>query len=113
MELLFIVLNKEEYLEDILSILVELGVSGATIMDSEGLGRFLADHVPIFAGLRQLMGERKTPSKTIFALVDGKGFVGKLQKLLKEEDIDFTRPGTGIIFSVPVNDVIKPTSEIS
>lgn len=106
-------LNKEEYLEDILSALVEFGVSEATIVDSEGSGHFLAYHVPIFAGLRQLMGERKTPSKTIFAIVENEDFIAKLQKLLKQENIDFTEPGTGTIFTLPVNKVIKPKGEIS
>ena len=109
MELLVIVLNKEEYLENILSILVELGVSGATILDSEGLGHFLAYEVPIFAGLRQLISrEKRALNKTIFALVEEKDFLSKLKKILKEEEIDFSKPGTGIIFTLPVNDAIKP-----
>jgi hypothetical protein len=108
MEFLIIVLNKQEYLEKILSILVELGAPGATILDSEGLGHFLAYEVPIFAGLRQLVGEKKSANKTILALVEGKGFFPKFKKLLAEEDIDFTKDGMGIVVTLPVNDAIKP-----
>lgn len=107
MELLIIVLNKEEYFEKILSILVELEVPGATILDSEGLGHFLAYEVPIFAGLRQLVGEKKTASRTILALIEGKDFFSKFKKLLATEKIDFTQPGTGIIVTVPANEAIK------
>jgi hypothetical protein len=112
MELLIIVLNREEYLEEILSILVELDVPGATILDSEGLGHFLAYEVPIFAGLQQLVGEKKTANKTILALVEGKDFLPKFKKLLIEENIDFTQPGVGIVITVPVNDAVIPKREI-
>ena len=78
MELLIVILNKEEYLEKVLSILVEIGIPGATILESEGLGHFLAYEVPIFAGLRQLIGEKKTANKTILALIDEKNFFSKL-----------------------------------
>ncbi len=108
MELLMIILNKEEYLEKILSILVEIEVPGATILESEGLGHFLAYEVPIFAGLKQLIGEKKTASRTIVALIDEENFLSKFKRLLAEEDIDFTQPDMGIIVTLPVNNAIKP-----
>ena len=108
MELLMIILNKEEYLEKILSILVEIEVPGATILESEGLGHFLAYEVPIFAGLKQLIGEKKTASRTIVALIDEEDFLAKFKRLLAEEDIDFTQPDMGIIVTLPVNNAIKP-----
>jgi hypothetical protein len=111
MELLVIVLNKEEYLEEILSLLVELEVSGATILDSEGLGHFLAYEVPIFAGLQQLVGEKKTANRIILALVEGKDFLRKFKRLLAEESIDFSQPGMGVIATIPVNDAIIPKRE--
>jgi nitrogen regulatory protein PII len=112
MELLMVILNREEYFEKILSILVELGVSGATILDSEGLGHFLAYEVPIFAGLKQLVGKEKTANRTILALVEKGIFFAKFKKLLAEEKIDFSQPNTGVIFTIPVNEAIKPKSEI-
>ena len=100
-------MNREEYFEKILSILVELGVSGATILDSEGMGRFLAYEVPVFAGLRQLFGEIKSTNKTIITLFRDDEFFAKFEKLLAEEQIDFTEPSTGIVFTVPVKRLIK------
>ncbi len=113
MKLLIIVINKLELLEDILSILVEVGITEATILDSEGMGQFLAYEVPIFAGLRRLTGEKKGPSKTILSLLEDKEIVSQLKRLLKEEDIDFTQPGTGMILTLPVDIVIKSGSELS
>lgn len=112
MELLMIIINKEEYFEKILSILVELGTSGATIFDSEGMGHFLAYEIPLFAGLRQLMGERKSANKTVITLIEGKNEFKKFECLLAEEEIDFTKPGVGVIFTLPVNNVIKSNEDI-
>lgn len=111
MELLIIVLNREEYFERLLSLLVEAGLNGATIVDSEGIGHFLAHEIPIFAGLKQLVGEGKSVNKTIMAVLEKKDIFDNLKRLLAEENIDFTNPGTGIIITVPVNEVIKPNNE--
>ena len=105
------VVNKEEYFEKILSILVELEITGATILDSEGLGHFLAYEVPIFAGLQQWVGGEKSPSRTILAVLENKDFFPKLKNLLAEEQIDFTQPKTGILITVPVNEAIKSSEE--
>jgi len=107
MELLIIVLNREEYFEKLVSILVESGVSGATIFESEGLGHLLAYDVPIFAGLRKFVGESKSTNRTIMVLLDNKDIFPKIKRLLNEENIDFTKPGVGIIVTVPVGKVIR------
>jgi len=111
MELLIIILNKEEYFEKLISILVESGVSGATIVDSEGVGHFLAHEVPIFAGLRHLVGEGKSVNKTILAVLDNKDIFIRFKKLLVEENIDFTKPNVGVIVTVGVNEVVKSGRE--
>ncbi len=51
MKLAILVLNKEEYLEPILEGFIEIDVTGATIIDSIGMGHILSSEVPIFAGL--------------------------------------------------------------
>jgi len=107
MELLIVILNKEEYFEKIASLLVEAGISEATILDSQGVGSFLACEVPIFAGLKQFMGEGKGTSKIIMAVVEKKSDFDDFKKLLNEEGIDFTMPGIGVIAMLPLNEVIK------
>ncbi|MFH1416276.1 MAG: hypothetical protein ABIH89_09370 [Elusimicrobiota bacterium] len=107
MELLVIILNKVELLNDLLSVLLESGISRATILDSEGLGQHLAYEVPIFAGLRKLVGDTKGYNKTVFALIDGNGEIPELQKLLEGTGIDFTETGTGIMFTVPVSSATR------
>lgn len=108
MELLIIILNKTELLNDLLSILVEVGITKATILDSEGMGHHLAYEVPIFAGIKRLVGEAGSHNKTILSLIENRDIINELQELLREIDIDFKQPGTGIMFTVPVNTIIKP-----
>lgn len=106
MRLLAIVLNEREKLEEVLSALLELDITGATIIDTEGMAHVLAAEVPIFAGLRQLLTEARASSKTIFALSRDDDIVSRVHKLLKQTGIDFSEPGTGVMFSVTVDEVI-------
>jgi len=110
MEFLIIVLNRVEHLERILSIMVEAGAEGATILESEGLGHFLAYEVPIFAGLRKLMGEKKSANKTIIALVK-KGFLDEFQQILKSEGIDFSKGNIGVMAVLPVTQAVLPSHQ--
>ena len=75
MHLLLLVLNKEEHLEEVLEVFLELDIHGATIIDSIGMGRILAHDIPIFAGFRNLMQESRPGNKTIFTVVDEKKFL--------------------------------------
>ena len=53
MKLLVVVLNANDKLEEVLEGLIETGVTGATVVDSVGMGSIIGD-VPLFAGLRSL-----------------------------------------------------------
>lgn len=68
MKLVLINLYVEEYLHDILQLLLEHGIDGATVLDSSGMGRYISN-VPIFAEFIGFMQERKHYSKTILTLV--------------------------------------------
>ncbi len=111
MKFLLIILNREKHLEKVLSLMLETGISGATILESEGIGHFLAYEVPIFAGLRQLVGERKAANKTIFAVLEDESLFPKFNELLKEEGIDFNLPGVGVMALLPVEKAFKPKKE--
>lgn len=104
MYLLLIVLNKEEYLDDILSCLLELGIEDAATVDAESMERSLAAKVPIFAGLRLDLG-RKPFSKIIFATSDTKDTGSEIIRLLKEVDIDLKAPGVCRIYTLKLESI--------
>ncbi|MCD6257229.1 P-II family nitrogen regulator [Candidatus Aerophobetes bacterium] len=103
MKLLVFVLNKEEFLEDVLEAFVEAGIPGATILDSEGMGRFLTYEVPLFADFKEFMRGNKPYNKTIFSVVDDEEKVKKVEKLIEKICGDLSEPGTGILFTIPVD----------
>ncbi len=101
MWLMVIVVN-EGLVQDILNAFLELEIQGATIVNTQGMGRTLAFEFPIFAGFMNEIRDRKPYNKTIFAAISDIALVDELQKLLKEIEIDFTQPDTGVIFTVPI-----------
>ena len=101
MQLLFFVLNKEEHLEEILEVFLELGISGATILDSIGMGRILAHDVPIFAGFRNLMQESRPGNKTIFTVVPDEK-VSRIIKGIEQICGSLDEPGAGILITLPI-----------
>lgn len=103
MKLVIFVLNKEELLERVLEAYVEAGIEGATILDSEGMGRFLTYEVPLFADFKEFMKGNKPYNKTIFSVVDDSEAVSRLEGLLDEVCGGLDSPGTGIFFTMPVD----------
>ncbi len=101
MHLLILVLNKEEHLEEVLEVFLELDIHGATIIDSIGMGRILAHDIPIFAGFRNLMQESRPGNKTIFTVIDEKKIPRVVQGV---EQIcgSLDKPGAGILVTIPV-----------
>ncbi|HHX74556.1 MAG TPA: hypothetical protein GX699_06605 [Firmicutes bacterium] len=103
MELLVLVLNQPEHLDAILEGFLQAGLSGATVLESTGMGRTLCDKVPVFGGLRNLIRGCRPDNVTVFTVI---GSVEKRQKAVKViEDIlgDLDRPNTGLYFTVPVS----------
>jgi len=103
MKLLVFVLNKEELLEEVLEAFVEAGITGATILDSEGMGRFLTYEVPLFADFREFMKGNKPYNKTIFSVVEKEEKIKVVEELIEKICGSLSNPGTGILFTIPVD----------
>jgi nitrogen regulatory protein P-II 1 len=102
MKLLVFVLNKEEFTEEVLEMFVELGVTGATIIDTVGMGRVLSQEIPIFAGFVDLMAGARPSNKTIFTLVNDEA-VEDIVKGIERIVGDLDQPGSGVVFTCPVD----------
>ncbi|MGC9311724.1 MAG: hypothetical protein ACP5IA_03455 [Sediminispirochaetaceae bacterium] len=103
MKLVVFVLNKEELLDDVLAGYVEAGIPGATVLDSEGMGRYLTYEMPLFADFKEFMKGNKPYNKTIISLVTDEETIPELKKLLDKITGGLEQPGTGILFTVPVD----------
>jgi nitrogen regulatory protein PII len=100
---LVFVLNQEELLEQVLEAYAEAEVEGATILDSEGMGRFLTYEVPLFADFKPFMKGNKPYNKTIISVLRDESVMDRLMPLLDEITGGLDEPGTGIIFTLPVD----------
>lgn len=112
MELLIAVINQEDRLDDILSGFLELGITGATVIDSEGMGHVLSHDIPIFAGLQTLISRARPQNQTIFSVIDDDAKVEGAIALLQEICGDLDNPATGIVFTIPVNRVTGLAPEL-
>ena len=103
MKLLIFILNREELLEEVLAAYVEAGVPGATIIDSEGMGRHLTYEVPLFSVFKDYMKGNKPYNKTILSVVEDESIIPDVERLVNKIVGDLATPGTGIFFTVPVD----------
>lgn len=109
MKLLILILNKVEKLEEVFEGFLEIGITGATVIDSVGMGNIISEEVPIFAGLRFMFAGSKPHNKTVISAIKDekeKPAIEVLQKILG----DLNEPGTGIVFTIPLDRVegLKP-----
>lgn len=99
------ILNNPELLDEILEVFIELGVRGATVIDSVGMGHILSQDVPIFAGLQLLLPNNKPGNKTILTLVQEEQVDLLIKEIERISGSNIEDPGTGIIFILPVERV--------
>lgn len=109
MNVLFIVLNKSEYLDDILDSFVEIGVRGATIIDSQGMGSALTDNnssnEPFFGVLRNLLDNSRPYNKTIFTVIKDDVILKEAINAVKDIVVDIYEPGVGMMFTLPIGNI--------
>ncbi|HHY47658.1 MAG TPA: hypothetical protein GX506_10230 [Firmicutes bacterium] len=111
MQVLFLVLDKTELLNRILKTFLDCGIRGATVISSTGMGRVLSDEVPLFSDLRAMFQDGRQYNYTIFAVIKDEEKIERLIVALKKVLGDLEKPGTGIMFTVPVTRVIGLAGE--
>lgn len=109
LKLVVIILNQEEYLDELLEGFLEIDVRGATVIDSIGMGQIIANDIPVFGGLRSLMNGTRPYNKTIFTVVQADQ-VQSVVNLFEHVCGTLDNPGTGLIFTLPV-DFVKGLPE--
>ncbi len=70
MNLLVVIINEEELLDELITGWLDLGVTGATVIESTDSLQFISHHVPIFAGFRALTSGGMRHNKTIFTVIE-------------------------------------------
>ncbi len=105
MKLVVIVLNKPECLEDVLTAFLEIGIKGATVINSVGMGRILSHDVPIFAGLRSAFPGSSPGNRTVLVLAEDTQ-VGWILEVVEDVCGDFREAGSGTAFVLAVESAL-------
>ncbi len=111
MELLVCVVNREEHLDRVLSGLVELGITGATVLNSEGMARRVAGQLPVLAGLQSVLEGIRPHNATVFSVIRDRSKVDAALAMISQTCGDLDQPGTGVVFTVPVDRAIGLAEE--
>lgn len=113
MTLLVFICNQPDKLEEVLEGFVEIGVTGATVIDSVGMGRILSAEVPIFAGFSSMFRGASAVNKTVFSVIDEPEKIHEAYAIIEEAVGSLAEPGAGIVFTIPIDNVrgLKPEFE--
>lgn len=67
-KLFLIILDRAELIDDLLTGFLDIGVPGATVVESRGMGSIIRQEMPVFAGLASLFPEH-TGSRIIISVI--------------------------------------------
>ncbi len=105
MYLLTAVINNEELMNDLITGWLDLGITGATIIDSTGSLQLISQHVPIFAGFRALTSGGGSHNKTIFTTIEENEILDLAIDYLERICRETGKSGQGIYFVTPLTDM--------
>lgn len=108
MKLLVCVLNETRRLNDLLKAMAEIGVSGATVLESQGMAGVLGKETPVVAGLRHLVTQGRTFNYTIMSVLEDDEVADRTMKAIEHHLLPGTKAGTrGVAFTVQVNQFVR------
>jgi nitrogen regulatory protein P-II 1 len=104
---LYIILNEVDFLEEVLAAFVKAGVKGATILESQGMGRAIVankvNDTPLFGYLKTMLEGAHPYNKTIMAVVENEQIVQKVIEQLKlVKNQSKNKQSFGFVFTTPV-----------
>jgi nitrogen regulatory protein P-II 1 len=108
MYLLVLVLDKAYHLDQVLAKFPEIGITGATILDSMGVGgaTLFGTDAPVIANLQQIFdNDRVTFNHTVISVVESKDILDKAVREISAIVNGFDKPNTGIMFTVKLDEV--------
>ncbi len=107
MHLLVTVVEEPEKIEPILDMLYENDITGATVIDSRGMGHMIADHYSIFSRFSNLTGshEGETHNNVLFTVIRTEETLERAIEIIKEVIGDLNQPNTGLLFTMRLDRV--------
>ena len=108
MWLLVYILHEDRYLTEVLEELLEIGVTGASILDSVGMLHFLSQEIPIFAGFRSILKGSKSYNKIILSVIRDRKLLEQALATIDRTVGGIEKGNRGILFSLRVEHFVGP-----
>ena len=102
MYLLIAVINNEELLEDLITGWLDIGITGATVMESTDLLQLISYNIPIFAGFRSLSSGGLRHNKTIFIAIEDRDLLKQAIAYLETLCNETGKPNQGVYLVTPL-----------
>lgn len=104
--LVIMILDNPDDLIEVVEAWQELGVTGATIFETTGMGRMMQqgmrDDMPLIPSLEDFLGVREEPHRTVFSVVKDEAIIDRMVAAAEKITGSFEEPHTGVCFAVPV-----------
>ena len=111
MKLLVAIIKDYRKVEDILMGLLEHDVSGATVIEAQGMGQILGN-IPIFADARGFFPGSAHDSYMILAAIQSQQTEG-CTRVIENVCGPLKQPASGIVFTLPIETVIGLKSALN
>ena len=102
MFLLVAVINNDELLDELITGWIDLGVTGATVIETSGALQLVSRHIPVFAGFRSLTSGGESHNRTIFTAIEGDDLLNQAISFLEEICRAVGQPSQGVYFVTPL-----------
>lgn len=111
MVLLVCILKDYVAVEQILLGLLEIGVTGATVIEGRGMGQIIGGEMPIFAGLRGLFPGSTSDSQVLVVATE-RVKARRALDLIEQVAGSLDQPGTGVAFLLPLEHIVGLKPEL-
>ncbi len=99
-KLMVIILDQPALVDELLTGFLDLGVRGATVVESRGMGSIIRQDMPIFAGLASLFPEN-TGSRMVLSVM-AESLIDRVFSLVEEIIGGLDKPNSAVCFTLPV-----------
>lgn len=108
--LVVLVLDNVDLCHPLLDAWEAAGVGGVTLLDSSGIGRVrraaMRDDLPLLPSLHRFFQGEERHHRTLFSVVESEEQAQELIKAAESVVGDFSQPNTGLLFVVPLHQVV-------
>ena len=101
MHILITVLNNEALLDELITDWLDIGVTGATVIESTDSLQLISHHIPVFAGFRALTSGGMPHNKTLFTIIKDQKVLDQAIACLEALCADTGKPSQGIYIVAP------------